>query len=249
MIFEEKTPLLPSVPSGPSGPSATTGTEAIVEVLGTPRVRGWIHLSSTVIAIIASAALVRAAFAAASPNAAWVTTIYTTTIVAMFGVSATYHLVRWRSPRARTWMKRADHSMIFVFIVGTYFPIAVLAMPPPTAARVLTIVCVGGAVGIALKMMWPSAPRWIGVPLYLMLGYAAIGFARVLLDGAGLTVVCLLIAGGVLYNIGAVLYGLRWPNPWPASFGYHEFFHAFTAAAATCHYAAIWLIVAGVTLA
>ena len=137
---------------------------------------------------------------------------------------------------------------LFVFIVGTYFPIAVLAMPPQTATRVLTIVCVGAAAGIALKMLWPSAPRWIGVPLYLMLGYAAIAFARTILDGAGLTVVGLLVAGGVLYNIGAVLYGLRWPNPWPASFGYHEFFHAFTAAAATCHYVAIWLIVAGVAM-
>ncbi|AKK28927.1 hemolysin III family protein [Mycobacterium sp. EPa45] len=240
MIFDEATP--------PLLPSATTGNEAIVEILGTPRVRGWIHLTSAVVAIIASAALVRAAFAAASPNAAWATTLYTTTIVAMFGVSATYHLVRWRSPRALKWMKRADHSMIFLFIVGTYFPVAVLAMPPQTATRALTIVCVGAAAGITLKMLWPSAPRWIGVPLYLMLGYAALGYARVLLDGAGLTVVGLLIAGGVLYNIGAVLFWLRWPNPWPASFGYHEFFHAFTAAAATCHYVAIWIIVAGLAL-
>ncbi|KDF01203.1 membrane protein [Mycolicibacterium aromaticivorans JS19b1 = JCM 16368] len=240
MTFEKATP--------PPLPSAPAGIETIADVLGTPRVRGWIHLSSAVVAIIASAALMRAAFAAASPNAGWVTAIYTTTVVAMFGVSATYHLVRWRSPRTLTWMKRADHSMIFVFIVGTYFPVAVLAMPQQTATRVLTIVCVAAAVGIALKMLWPSAPRWIGVPLYLMLGYAAIAFARTILDGAGLTVVGLLVAGGVLYNIGAVLYGLRWPNPWPASFGYHEFFHAFTAAAATCHYVAIWLIVAGVAM-
>ncbi len=240
MTFEKATP--------PPLPSAPAGIEAIADVLGTPRVRGWIHLSSAVVAIIASAALMRAAFAAASPNAGWVTAVYTTTVVAMFGVSATYHLVRWRSPKTLTWMKRADHSMIFVFIVGTYFPIAVLAMPPQTASRVLTIVCIGATAGIALKMLWPSAPRWIGVPLYLILGYAAIAFARTILDGAGLTVVGLLVAGGVLYNIGAVLYGLRWPNPWPASFGYHEFFHAFTAAAATCHYVAIWLIVGGVAV-
>ncbi|BBX09122.1 UPF0073 membrane protein [Mycolicibacterium aichiense] len=217
-------------------------------MLGTPRVRGWIHLSSAIVAIVASVALVRVALAVASPNAAWATTIYTTTIVAMFGISATYHLVRWRSAKALNWMKRADHSMIFVFIVGTYFPIAVLAMPAETATRVLTIVCIGAAAGITLKVLWPSAPRWIGVPLYVMLGYAAIAYARTLLDGAGLTVVGLLIAGGVLYNIGAVLYGLRWPNPWPAYFGYHEFFHAFTAAAAACHYIAIWLIVAGLAI-
>ena len=76
-----------------------------------------------------------------------------------------------------------------------------------------------------------------------MLDYAAIWFAGALLHGAGLTVVVLLVAGGVLYNIGAILYGLRWPNPWPESFGHHEFFHAFTAAAATCHYIAVWLLI------
>jgi hemolysin III len=81
------------------------------------------------------------------------------------------------------------------------------------------------------------------VPLYLLLDYAAIWFAGALLHGAGLTVVALLIAGGVLYNIGAILYGLRWPNPWPESFSHHEFFHAFTAAAATCHYIAVWLLI------
>jgi hemolysin III len=215
----------------------------VVEVLSTPKVRGWIHLAAAVVAVVASVALVRMASTAASPDAGWATTVYTATIIAMFGVSATYHLVRWRSAKALMWMKRADHSMIFVFIVGTYTPVAVLAMPARSATQVLTIVGVGAAAGIALKVLWPSSPRWVGVPLYLLIGYAAIGFAQTLLDGAGLAVVVLLVAGGVLYNVGAVLYGLRWPNPWPASFGYHEFFHAFTAAAATCHYIAIWLIV------
>jgi hemolysin III len=208
-----------------------------------PRARGLIHLVCAATAIVAGAVLVPVAWLVASPKAGLATLVYTATIVGMFTVSAIYHRVQWKSLDARKWMKRADHSMIFIFIAGSYTPFVLLAMPPRTAELVLTIVYGGAAAGVALKMFWPSSPRWVGVPLYLMLGYAAIWFAPTLLSGGGVVVVALLIAGGVLYNIGAVLYGVRWPNPWPQTFGYHEFFHAFTAAAAICHYIAIWFVV------
>jgi hemolysin III len=217
--------------------------DTVAEFLGAPRARGWIHVGLTALFVFAGAALVPVAWLVTSPKAGWATLVYSATIVAMFGVSAVYHRVRWRSHAATQWMKRADHSMIFVFIAGSYTPFAVLAMPPETGRFVLIIIYSGAAAGIALKMCWPSAPRAIGVPLYLILGYVAVWFAPTLLHGAGVPAVALLVAGAVLYNIGAVLYGLRWPNPWPATFGYHEFFHAFTAAAAICHYIAIWLIV------
>jgi hemolysin III len=208
-----------------------------------PRARGLIHLVCAATAIVAGAVLVPVAWLVASPKAGLATLVYTATIVGMFTVSAIYHRVQWKSLDARKWMKRADHSMIFIFIAGSYTPFVLLAMPPRTAELVLTIVYAGAAAGVALKMFWPSSPRWVGVPLYLLLGYAAIWFAPTLLSGGGVVVVALLIAGGVLYNIGAVLYGVRWPNPWPQTFGYHEFFHAFTAAAAICHYIAIWFVV------
>jgi hemolysin III len=217
--------------------------DTVTNVLGKPRARGWIHLCSAATAIVAGATLVSVAWIAASPKAGWATLIYTAAIVAMFSVSATYHRVRWRSPTAEMWMKRADHSLIFIFIAGSYTPIALLAMPPRTGTQVLTVVCIGAAAGVALKMLWPSAPRRFGVLLYLLLGWAAIWFTGTLLDSAGVAVVALLVAEGVLYNIGAVFYGLRWPNPWPQTFGYHEFFHAFTAAAAICHYVAVWVVV------
>jgi hemolysin III len=140
-------------------------------------------------------------------------------------------------------MKRADHSLIFVFIAGCYTPVALLTMPASTARLVLTIVYIGAAAGVGLKMLWPSAPRSVTMPVFLLLGYVAIVFSGTILHGAGLAVLALLFAGALLYNIGAVLYWLSWPNPWPQTFGYHEFFHAFTAAAALCHYVAIWLIV------
>ena len=208
-----------------------------------PRARGWIHLIAAAGAVLAGAALVTMALIEGSPRASWAALIYTATIVAMFTISAVYHRVHWRSPNAHKWMKRADHSMIFIFIAGTYTPFALLAMPPRTGAQVLTIVWAGAAAGVVLKVLWPSAPRRVGVPLYLLLGWMALCFAGTLLDGAGLTVVVLLLAGAVLYNTGAILYGFGWPNPWPRTFGYHEFFHALTASAAVCHYMAVWLVV------
>jgi hemolysin III len=216
---------------------------AAVDLVITPRARGWIHLYAAVVAGVAGLALVLVAWLTTSPQAGWAASIYVTGIVAMFTISAAYHRIRWGSALAEKWMMRLDHSAIFVFIAASYTPVAVLAMPAPIGAEVLTIVWTGAAAGVALKMCWPSAPRWVGVPLYLLLGYVAIWFAETLLDGAGVTVVALLAAGGVLYNIGAVLYGTRWPNPWPTTFGHHEFFHAFTAAAAACHFVAIWLVV------
>jgi hemolysin III len=231
-VYDELPQLVPQVVA-----------DAVDDLLGRPRARGWIHLCSAATAVVAGAVLVSVAAIEASPKAGWAALIYAATIVAMFSVSAVYHRVHWRSPTAHKWMKRADHSMIFVFIAGCYTPIALLAMPPRIGMQVLTLVYAGAAIGVALKMLWPSAPRRVGVPLYLALGYVAIWFVGPLLDGAGLAVVVLLVAGAVLYNVGAIFYGFSWPNPWPRTFGYHEFFHAFTVAAATCHYIAIWALV------
>jgi hemolysin III len=217
--------------------------ESVALVLGKPRARGWIHLYSAVGAVIAGAALVSVSWALDSTRAGLATLLYTATIVAMFAVSATYHRVHWKSDTTRKWMKRADHSMIFIFIAGSYTPFAVLAMPPATGELVLAIVWGGALAGVALKMLWPSAPRWVGVPLYLLLGWVAIWFAGTLLDGAGLAAMVLLAVGGGLYSIGSLLYALSWPDPWPETFGHHEFFHACTVAAAICHYIAIWFAV------
>ncbi len=214
--------------------------DTITDLLHTPRARGWIHFYSAATAIVAGAALVPVAWITVSSKAGLATLIYAVGIVAMFGISAAYHRVHWRSPAAEKWMMRVDHSVIFVFIAASYTPFALLAMPERTGAEALTLVWVGAGAGVVLKMCWPLAPRWVGLPLYLLLGYSAIWFAGTLVDGAGLTVVALLVIGGVLYNIGAIFYGLRWPNPWPTTFGHHEFFHAFTAAAALCHYFAAW---------
>ena len=217
--------------------------EGVAQFLGKPRLRGWIHVYSAVIAVICGATLVAVSWSLQSPRAGIATLIYTLTIVAMFSVSGTYHRVNWTSPTARKWMKRADHSMIFLFIAGSYTPFALLALPEHSGMTLLWIVWGGALAGVALKMLWPSAPRWLGVPLYILLGWVAAWFIGPIMQGAGVAAVVLLIVGGALYSVGGVLYALKWPNPWPATFGHHEFFHACTAVAAICHYIAMWFAV------
>jgi hemolysin III len=236
----------------PDAPSSGTGEaedfpEAVVdgisELLGKPRARGWIHVYSAAVALVAGATLVSVSWALQGTRAGIATLIYTLTIVGMFTVSGTYHRVNWTSPTAHKWMKRLDHSMIFVFIAGSYTPFALLALPEQKGWTLLWIVWAGALAGVLLKMFWPSAPRWVGVPLYLLLGWIAVWFIEPIMSGAGVAAVVLLIVGGVLYSVGGVFYALKWPNPWPTTFGHHEFFHACTAVAAICHYIAMWFAV------
>jgi hemolysin III len=182
-------------------------------------------------------------WAAASTRAGHATLAYTLAIVAMFAVSATYHRVSWGSTAARSWMRRLDHSMIFVFIAGTYTPFALLDMPPSTGHQVLAIVWGGSLAGVALTLFWPGAPRLLGVALYLLLGWVAIWYAGTILQNAGVAAAVLLAVGGALYSIGAVFYALRRPDPWPTIFGYHEIFHGLTAVAAMCHFVAVCIAV------
>ena len=203
-----------------------------------PRMRGWLHLFAFFGAIVAGAVLIPLAFVQGA-RAGWPVSLYCLTILGLFGVSATYHRRRW-SPRGWKLMKRADHSMIFIFIAGTYTPFAFLAVPEPTGWWLLAAVWTGAALGVALKVVWPHAPRWLGVPIYLVLGWAALFVLVDILTQVGVAAMVLLAVGGVLYSIGAVAYAMKRPNPWPGTFGYHEVFHAMTIVAATCHYIAVY---------
>ncbi len=223
--------------------AAVDGVPGALDTLTRPRLRGWIHFYSAVAAFFAGATLVVVSWALVSKLAGHATLAYALAIVSMFAVSATYHRVSWQSATARTWMRRLDHSMIFVLIAGTYTPFARLAMPRSTGHVVLAIVWGGALAGIALTLFWPSAPRWLNVALYLLLGWVAVWYMGMILHNAGVAAMVLLAVGGLLYSIGAVFYGLRWPDPWPTTFGYHEIFHACTAAAAICQYIAMWFAV------
>jgi hemolysin III len=205
-----------------------------------PRLRGWIHFWSFLVSLATGATLIALAASTVSARAALATSVYAATVLGLFGVSALYHRRHWVTSRARVWMKRLDHSMIFVFIAGTYTPFTLLAMPRHTGLVVLCVVWGGAVGGVALKLSWPTAPRWLGVPIYIALGWVAVFVLPDLLHRAGVAALVLLLVGGVFYTVGAVFYATRWPDPWPTVFGYHEFFHAATVVAAVCHYIAIW---------
>lgn len=207
-----------------------------------PRLRGWLHLWSFAVSIAASATLISLAASLVGAGAALATTVYSITILGLFGISALYHRRTWRTDRSRFVMKRLDHSMIFLFIAGTYTPIAALAMAPDTARVVLLVVWIGALAGVVLKLLWPHAPSWLAVPIYIALGWVAVFVLPDILTHGGVAALVLILVGGLAYTVGGVMYATHWPNPWPKTFGYHEFFHAATVVAAICHHVAIWLV-------
>jgi hemolysin III len=207
--------------------------------IGKPRMRGWLHTYAFFVA--AGGGVVLCAIAVTRPG--WAALIscalYSLTVCGLFGTSALYHRRVW-SERGYQVMRRLDHSMIFLFIAGTYTPFCVLLLPPRSAAILLALVWAGALGGVALKAIWPHAPRWVSAPLYLALGWVAIAVLPDILQQGGVTTLVLLIVGGVAYSVGAVFYALRRPDPWPNVFGHHEFFHACTLIAAIFHHIAIY---------
>jgi hemolysin III len=207
-----------------------------------PRLRGWLHAYAALISIVSGATLVGVAAGTRGGRAGVTTAIYAATVTLLFGTSALYHRLNW-GPRAHALMRRLDHSMIFVFIAGTYTPIAALTLPRGDAIAVLTVVWSGAGIGVLLQTAWPTAPRWLSVPCYIALGWVAVFVMPQVLHNAGVAALTLIVLGGVVYTIGGIVYGLKRPNPVPGVFGFHEVFHLCTLVAAICHYVAIWLAV------
>ena len=173
----------------------------------------------------------------------WLTALYVLCLVGSMAVSALYHRGRWRSEKAvRDW-RRADHAMIAVFIAGTYGPVCAVALPGRSAVIILALCWTGALAAVLLNLFWVSHPRWMGVAVYLFLGWLVIWEIPELWNGAGPAVTLLLAVGGLAYTLGAVVYGMKWPNPSQRWFGFHEVFHAATIVAALLHHIAIWLAV------
>jgi hemolysin III len=205
----------------------------------TPRLRGRLHQIAFFASIplgIAVAVLARGVAATAAAA------IYAASLTAVFGVSAAYHRGRW-SPRARRWMKRLDHSLIYVLIAGSYTPIAVLALQGPWEVVLLSVAWSGAAIGITLKMARPDGLAVITAVLYMALGWFALVALPQLIRGMSAPGVTLMIAGGLLYTAGAIVFVSRRPDPRPDTFGYHEVWHSFQVAAAACHYVMILLVI------
>ena len=227
-----------------TAPTPAQPAEAIAAAVAElkPRLRGWLHAYAAAISIASGVALIAVAAALRGGPAAASTSIYAATVTLLFGTSAIYHRLNW-SPRAHAVMRRLDHSMIFVFIAGTYTPIAALTLPNSSALAVLVVVWTGALFGVGLQTAWPTAPRWLSVPCYIALGWVAVFILPDLLHNGGVAAFTLIVAGGLIYTVGAVVYGVKRPNPYPGTFGFHEVFHACTLLAALCHYVAIWLAV------
>ncbi|MFG3604001.1 PAQR family membrane homeostasis protein TrhA [Micromonospora chersina] len=207
--------------------------------IGKPRMRGWLHTYAFFAALVCG--IVLCSIAAARPGWAPLVSclIYSLTVCGLFGTSALYHRRVW-SERGYQIMRRMDHSMIFVFIAGTYTPFCTLLLDTRHATIMLSLVWGGALAGVAVKLIWPHAPRWVSAPLYLALGWVAVAMLPEILHAGGVTALVLLSVGGAIYSVGAVFYALRRPNPWPTVFGHHEFFHACTLLAAICHHIAIY---------
>jgi hemolysin III len=210
-----------------------------VEAPFKPRLRGVVHQYSFFAAVAAGIVLVVLADGATATAAAWV---YAAALAAMLGASALYHRFPWRTAAARLWARRVDHAMIFVFIAGTYTPFALLVLDGGLRAAVVATVWGGAALGLLLKLVWVEGPRWVSAVAYLALGW--VGVAAVpQVFAAGVSMGVLLAVGGALYTVGAVTYASTWPNPFPATFGFHEVFHVLVVAAAVIQFVAVSLLV------
>jgi hemolysin III len=207
-----------------------------------PRMRGWLHAYAAMASLATGVTLIAVSATFRGGRAGWPTAIYAATVTMLFGTSALYHRRGW-SPRAHRVMKRLDHSMIFVFIAGTYTPFAALTLPRASSVAVLIVVWTGAVFGTILKTAWPDAPRALSVPLYIALGWVAVFVIPQMLHNYGVATLVLIGVGGVIYTVGALAYGFKKPNPFPGTFGFHEVFHLCTLLAAICHYIAVWLAV------
>jgi hemolysin III len=157
----------------------------------------------------------------------------------LFGTSATYHLGNWGPVWSAT-LRRLDHSNIAMIIAGTYTPLAVLLLPTRTAVILLSVIWAGALAAILIRMLWLDAPRWSYVPIYIALGWTAVWFLPQFWRSSP-ALVWLLLAGGIAYTLGAVVYGLKKPNPSPKYFGFHEIFHACTVVGFSCHFVAVMM--------
>jgi len=205
-----------------------------------PRLRGLLHAHAAWVAVAASAVLVALA---PTRDARVAALIYGAGLVALFSASALYH--RWRGdPRWKPWLRRLDHSTIFIFIAASYTPVALLVLDGTLQTAVLVSVWAGAAAGVIMSLAWIDAPRWLQAACYLALGWVAVVALPQLADRVGVAPFVLLAVGGGLYSLGAAVYAIQRPNLWPRTYGFHEVFHTLVIAAAVVHFIAMagWVV-------
>jgi hemolysin III len=198
-----------------------------------PKLRGWLHTATSPLALAAGIVLI-----VLSPTLATKvgSAMFAGSALLLFTVSGIYHRGNWTK---RTWevLRRFDHANIFLLIAGSYTPFTIILLDGAAQTGLLILVWSGAVLGVAFRILWIDAPRWLYVPIYFVLGWAAIFYAHDF-SSAGTAVIALVATGGGLYTLGGLVYGLKRPNPFPTWFGFHEIFHVFTIAAFVCHYVA-----------
>lgn len=206
-----------------------------------PRLRGVLHQWAFLASLVAGVVLV---LEAGSARARLAVSIYALSVAASFGTSALYHRVDWRRVEARRWMRRLDHTMIFVLIAGSYTPFGLLVLRGGLGAAIVLTVWSAALVGVAFKLVWIDAPRWLGAATYIAIGWIAIVALPELVERLGIVAVAALGLGGVLYSAGAVIHARERPDPLPSVFGYHELFHMLVILAAAAQYSvvAFWVL-------
>jgi hemolysin III len=200
-----------------------------------PRLRGVLHAVACLVAVVVGSLLV--AYAAGG-RATVAAAAFAASAVFCLGVSAIYHLFTW-GPRARPWMRRADHAGIYLLIAGTFTPVGLISLHGTMQHVVLAVVWIGAAAATLLKFVWVGAPKWLSAVFGLALGWVGVAAMPQLASREGVGAVVLLALGGLAYTLGAIVYARRRPNPSPRIFGYHEVFHALTIVALACQYVAI----------
>ena len=211
-----------------------------MEIELTPRLRGLFHEWAFFAAVAAGAMLVVLSDGALATFSSWV---YAAALAAMFGASALYHRFPWKSAGRRLWARRLDHSMIFVFIAGSYTPFALLCFEGTTQWLVLVMVWSGAALGLMLELVWIDSPRWLSAVAYIAVGWVGVLAIPQMFSGVGIAGAVLLMVGGGLYTLGAVIYAMKWPNPFPSTLGFHEIFHLLVIAAAVTQFVAVSFVV------
>jgi hemolysin III len=214
---------------------------ATLELALKPRLRGVLHQCAFAVSVVAGVGLV---LEAASVRARLAVAVYALSVAALFGTSALYHRVDWRTLRARRWMRRLDHAMIFVLIAGTYTPFSLLVLHGTLGVVILVAVWSAAIAGALFKLIWIDAPGWLGTTAYISIGWIALTALPDLVHRLGISAVVALALGGILYSAGGVIYARKRPDPAPNVFGYHEVFHSLVVAAAALQYlvVAFWIL-------
>jgi hemolysin III len=203
-----------------------------------PRLRGWLHAGMAPLALAAGIVLISLA---KTPAGVVGGAVFLTASVLLFGTSGVYHRGTWGA-RGQAILRRMDHSNIYVFIAATYTPLALILLDGASRMILLVLIWSAAVGGLLFRLLWLSPPRWLYTVLYIVMGWTALGWMGAFYHAAGPTVLILILAGGICYTLGAIVYAGKRPDPSPAWFGYHEIFHVGTIAGFVCHYAAIFMI-------